>query len=45
MSEDYEFEGKDDLKELFEKILGSNIILKDTLGVNEASVFCLIVNK
>jgi|TARA_R110001592_G_scaffold128816_1_gene341030 hypothetical protein len=45
MSEDYEFEGKDDLKELFEKILGSNIILKDTLEVNEASVFCLIVNK
>tara|TARA_R110001592_G_scaffold153632_2_gene382299 strand:+ start:1263 stop:1661 length:399 start_codon:yes stop_codon:yes gene_type:complete len=38
-------EGMDDLKNLFEKILGSNITLKDTMEVNEESVFCLIVNK
>ena len=37
-------EGMDDLKNLFEKILGSNITLKDTMEVNEESVFCLIVN-
>jgi hypothetical protein len=45
MIEDSEFEGKNDLKELFEKILGSSITLKDTMVINEESVFCLIVNK
>ena len=47
MSQDFEFEGKDDLKKLFEDILGSNIILKDTLANQdqEENVFCLIVNK
>lgn len=38
-------EGMDDLKDLFEKILGSNITLKDTMEANEESVFCLLVNK
>tara|TARA_R110001592_G_scaffold235715_1_gene493853 strand:+ start:3176 stop:3574 length:399 start_codon:yes stop_codon:yes gene_type:complete len=40
-----EIEGMDDLKNLFEKILGSNITLKDTMVANEESVFCLLVNK
>tara|TARA_R110001592_G_scaffold179264_2_gene420786 strand:+ start:666 stop:1064 length:399 start_codon:yes stop_codon:yes gene_type:complete len=38
-------EGMDDLKNLFEKILGSDITLKDTVVASEESVFCLLVNK
>jgi hypothetical protein len=45
MSEEPEFEGKDDLKELFENILGSSIKLKDTMVATEENIFCLIVNK
>ena len=40
-----EFEGAEDLKKLFENILGSSITLKDTISATEESVFCLIVNK
>tara|TARA_R110002012_G_scaffold275115_1_gene461623 strand:- start:4045 stop:4443 length:399 start_codon:yes stop_codon:yes gene_type:complete len=40
-----EFSDKDDLKKLFESILGSNINIKDTMVINDESIFCLIVNK
>ncbi len=40
-----EFEGGEDIKQLFEKILGSSITLKDTMSATEESVFCLLVNK
>ena len=40
-----EFEGKSDIKQLFEKILGSSITLKDTMAVSEEKIFCLLVNK
>lgn len=40
-----EISGQDDLKKLFEDILGSSIILKDNIKVTEESVFCLLVNK
>jgi len=40
-----EFSDKDDVKKLFESILGSNINIKDTMVINDESIFCLIVNK
>lgn len=40
-----EFSDKDDLKKLFESILGSNITIKDTMVINDESIFCLIINK
>ena len=43
--EESEFEGGEDIKQLFEKILGSSITLKDTMSATEESVFCLLVNK
>ena len=39
------FDGKDDLNNLFKEILGSNVTIKDNLVVNDETVFCLIVNK
>tara|TARA_R110000744_G_scaffold246818_7_gene363269 strand:- start:296 stop:694 length:399 start_codon:yes stop_codon:yes gene_type:complete len=42
---DDEFEGRKDLRQLFESILGSNIAIKDTIVFNDESVFILIVNK
>ena len=35
----------DELKDLFESILGSNITLKDTFMADEEALFSLIVNK
>ena len=40
-----EFDGQEDLNNLFKEILGSDVTIKDNLVVNEESVFCLIVNK
>ena len=40
-----EFSGKDDLNNLFKEILGSDVTIKDTLMVNDESVFCFIINK
>lgn len=40
-----EFEGREELKDLFETILGSSITLKDTIVANEETLFCLLVNK
>ena len=40
-----EFEGREELKDLFENILGSSITLKDTIVANEENLFCLLVNK
>jgi isocitrate dehydrogenase len=40
-----EFKKGDDLKDLFESILGSNITLKDTIMADEEALFSLIVNK
>ncbi len=40
-----EFEEKEELKDLFETILGSSITLKDTIVANEETLFCLLVNK
>jgi len=42
---DGEFEDKDDIKNLFKEILGSDVTLKDTLVQNEESVFCFMINK
>lgn len=39
------FDGTDDLNKLFKEILGSDVIIKDNIVVNDESVFCLIVNK
>tara|TARA_B100000768_G_C11166367_1_gene326771 strand:+ start:478 stop:876 length:399 start_codon:yes stop_codon:yes gene_type:complete len=40
-----EFDGADDLNNLFKEILGSNVIIKDNVDISDESVFCLIVNK
>ena len=40
-----ELEKGDELKDLFESILGSNITLKDTFMADEEALFSLIVNK
>ncbi len=40
-----DFNEKDELKNLFENILGSSIELKDTIETNEESLFCLLINK
>ena len=40
-----EFEGKDELKNLFKEILGSDVTIKDTLEASEKSVFCALINK
>ena len=40
-----EFEGREELKDLFETILGSSITLKDTIVANEETLFCLLINK
>ena len=40
-----EFNGKDDLNNLFKEILGSDVTIKDNLIINDESVFCLLVNK
>ena len=42
---DDEFEGREELKDLFETILGSSITLKDTIVANEETLFCLLINK
>tara|TARA_R110000796_G_scaffold97782_3_gene205029 strand:- start:2739 stop:3137 length:399 start_codon:yes stop_codon:yes gene_type:complete len=40
-----EFEGEEDLKNLFEEILGSDVNIKDTLVASEESEFCLLINR
>ena len=40
-----EFNGTEDLNDLFKEILGSDVTIKDTLVINEESVFCLLINK
>tara|TARA_R110000744_G_scaffold312994_1_gene420307 strand:+ start:592 stop:993 length:402 start_codon:yes stop_codon:yes gene_type:complete len=40
-----EFEDKNELRNLFESILGSNITLKDTILADEEALFVLIINK
>jgi len=40
-----EFEDTDDINRLFKEILGSDVIIKDTLVATEESLFCLLVNK
>tara|TARA_R110001606_G_C15181332_1_gene629390 strand:- start:183 stop:581 length:399 start_codon:yes stop_codon:yes gene_type:complete len=39
------FEDKDDLKNLFKEILGSDVTIKDTLVATDESLFCLLINK
>jgi len=40
-----EFEGTDDLKNLFKEILGSDVDIKDNLEITDESIFCIIINK
>jgi|TARA_R110000782_G_scaffold228819_2_gene315283 hypothetical protein len=40
-----EFEGTDDLKNLFKEILGSDVDIKDNLVITDESVFCVLINK
>ena len=42
---DDKLEGREELKDLFETILGSSITLKDTIVANEETLFCLLINK
>ena len=37
------FEGEDSIRNLFKRMLGSNINIKDNLKTTEESVFCLFV--
>ena len=40
-----EFEGTDDLKNLFKEILGSDVDIRDNLVITDESVFCVLINK
>ncbi len=40
-----EFNGGNDLKNLFKEILGSDVSIKDNLIVTDESVFCVLINK
>lgn len=37
------FDGEDNIRSLFKRMLGSNIIIKDNLKSTEESVFCIFV--
>ena len=36
---------KDELKNLFKQVLGSDVTIKDNINIDEKSFFCLMVNK
>ena len=36
---------KDELKNLFKQVLGSDVTIKDNINLDEKSFFCLMVNK
>jgi hypothetical protein len=42
---DNEFEGINDIKELFNQILGSEVIIKDNLDATEEGVFLVFIKK
>jgi hypothetical protein len=39
------FEGEDDIRNLFKKMLGSDIIIKDNIGENEEKLFIMLVEQ
>jgi hypothetical protein len=40
-----EFEGTDDLKNLFKEILGADVDIKDSLVITDETIFCVLINK
>ena len=39
------FEGEEDIRNLFKKMLGSDIIIKDNIGENEEKLFTMLVEQ